>query len=381
MATANFPTRVEDLSCEWLTEILHKSGSPFDVTVKGFSIEPVGDPGQSSEVVRILLEYGGETTEAPSSLIGKFPAKLDEARQLAVGMNTYLREVHFFKYVADSAEGLAPRCFAAEINLENHDFVLILEDLAHLRLGEWFVSKPEDSRLMLNKLAPFHARWWMHPDLDKLDWIPQPGQPTFNAWIEQLKQVFAVVLPLVKGQYESYMSANAWETLEKWLVNWDELFSYTPGPYTVCHGDYHYLQCFYPTPSEDRFCVIDWQLVCINSAAMDVARPLLIDPESRRTHETALVESYYEILIENGVKDYNLDELWEDVRLNALWASFVYILTIFQTDNEIFKAYAEERGQDPYEALLSWPGSGLDDWEVSKAIDRYLERVRAENDN
>ncbi|MBT4090210.1 MAG: hypothetical protein HOE30_17130, partial [Deltaproteobacteria bacterium] len=44
-------------------------------------------------------------------------------------------------------------------------------------------------------------------------------------------------------------------------------------------------------------------------------------------------------------------------------------------------AYAAERGFDPYAALLSWPGSGLDDWEVSKAIDRYLERVRTEKDN
>jgi thiamine kinase-like enzyme len=377
MAESSFPISVEDLSCEWLIEILQKSGNYGDVTVKAFSTEPVGEPGQSSEVVRILLDYGRETANVPGSLIGKFPAKFDESRQLAVAMNTYLREVNFFKYVADSAKGLVPRCYAAEINLETHDFVLILEDVAHLRMGEWYVSRPEDSRLMLNKLAPFHARWWNSPDLAAINWIAQPGKPDFDAWINQLKQLFAGVLPLVKEQYETYMSANAWETLEKWLDNWDELFSFTPGPYTICHGDYHYLQCFYPNPPEDRFCIIDWQLVCINSAAMDVARPLLIDQESRRTHEKDIVKDYYEILVDNGVKEYSLDELWEDIRLNALWTSFVYILTVFQTDNEIFKAYAEERGRDPYEALLSWPGSGLDDWDVSKAIDRYLERVRA----
>ena len=291
MAESRYPITVEDLSCEWLTEILQKSGNNGDVTVKAFSTEPVGEPGQSSEVVRILLDYGRETANVPGSLIGKFPAKYDESRQLAVVMNTYLREVNFFKYVADSAKGLVPRCYAAEICLETHDFVLILEDVAHLRMGEWYVSRPEDSRLMLNKLAPFHARWWNSPDLAAINWISQPGKPDFDAWINQLKQLFAGVLPLVKEQYETYMSANAWATREKWLHHWDEL--------------------------------------------------------------------------------------WEDIRLNALWTSFVYILTVFQTDNEIFKAYAEERGKDPYEALLSWPGSGLDDWEVSKAIDRYLERARS----
>lgn len=377
MAAAKFPTCVEEVSCEWLTEILRKTGIPDDVTVKNFSVGPVGDPGQTSDIVRIQLEYDAEAPNAPTSLIGKFPAKFDQARQMAQAMNTYLKEVNFFKYVADSAKGLAPRCFAAEIDLESHDFVLMLEDIAHLRLGEMYVSNPEDSRLMLNKIAPFHARWWNHPDLDKLDWIPQPGKPSFKPWMEQLKQVFAAILPMVKGQFESYMSANAWATLEKSLVVWDEMFDFTPGPFTLCHGDYHYLQCFFPAATDNRFSVIDWQVLCVNASAMDVARPLLIDPESRRAHEKDLVDSYYEILAQNGVKDYSLDDLWEDIRLNAFWTAYIYILAIVQTDNEIFKAYAAERGQDPYEALLTWPGSGLDDWDVSKAIDRYLKRARA----
>ncbi len=378
MPQPEFPRCAEDLSCEWLSEILCKSEITENPTVTNYSLSQVGEQGQSSDVVRIHLEYDEKAGKGPASLIGKFPARFDEIRQLAVGMITYLREVRFFKDVAHTAKDIAPYCFAAEIDLENHDFVLILEDVEHLRLGDWFDSSPEDSRLMLNKLAPFHARWWNHPDLDKIDWIPQPGKPSFGPWIDQLKQVFSAVLPLVKAQYESYMTPTAWATLEKWLENWDELFSYTPGPLTLCHGDFHYMQCFFPTPSDDRLCVIDWQLLCMNSAAMDVARPLLMEPESRRAHENELVESYYNILIENGVKDYSLEDLWEDVRLCSGWTSFVYIIAILQTDNKIFKAYAAERGQDPYEALLSWPGSGLDDWEVSKALDRYLERVRTE---
>jgi len=377
MSTAKFPTCVEELTCEWLSRILHKSAISDDVTVKNFSIGPVEDPGQTSDIVRIHLEYDKDSTMGPASLIVKFPAKFDQAKQMAQAMNTYLKELYFFKYVADSATDIVPKCFAAEFDSENHDFVLVLEDIAHLRLGELFASRPEDSQLMLNKIAPFHARWWDHPDLEKLDWIPQPGKESYKPWIEQLKQFFAAILPPVKQQFESYMSANAWATLDKWLDYWDELFDFTPGPYTLCHGDYHYLQCFFPAGSDKRFSVIDWQVLCVNAAAMDVARPLLIDPESRRTHEKDLVGSYYDILIQNGVKNYSLDELWEDIRLNALWTSYIYILAIVQTDNEIFKAYAEQRGQDPYEALLSWPGSGLDDWEVSKAIDRYLERARA----
>ncbi len=38
--------------------------------------------------------------------------------------------------------------------------------------------------------------------------------------------------------------------------------------------------------------------------------------------------------------------------------------------------FVVERGQDPHYALLSWPGCGLDDGEVSEVIDHYLERAR-----
>jgi len=378
MTAENFPTCTEELSCEWLSQMLHKSGFSEDVIVKKFSVNPVGDPGQTSDVFRIQLDYGEESSNGPMSVIGKFPAKFEQARQLAQSMNTYLKEIHFFKYVADSAAGLAPRCFAAEIDIESHDFVLILEDIAHLRPGDMFVSRPEDCKLMLEKIAPFHARWWAHPDLETLDWIPQPGKSSFEAWMEQLKQVFAGILPVVKQQYESYLSKNTWATLEKSLAFWDETFSFTPGPFTLCHGDYHYQQCFFPSDSDNRFSAIDWQVICVNAAAMDVARPLLMDPESRRAHEKDIVNSYYEILIQNGVKGYSLEELWEDIRLNAFWSLFINFLAILQTDNEIFKTFAAEREQDPYETLLTWPGSGIDDWESSKAIDRYLERARTE---
>jgi len=56
--------------------------------------------------------------------------------------------------------------------------------------------------------------------------------------------------------------------------------------------------------------------------------------------------------------------------------SAIYILAIAQTDNEIFKAYAEEKDVDPYEMAVGWVGSGLKDWDVNGAIDRYLQRAR-----
>jgi len=376
MNTTVFPTKIEDLTNDWLTDVLHKNNIPDEVSVSGFSIGPVGAPGQTSNVVRIELEYNKHSPEAPPSLIGKFPATFEPARQMAVSLDTYLREVNFFKLIAPSAKDMVPFCYAAEIDMETHGFVLLLEDLEGLRMGELFVSSPEDSLLMLEKIAPFHAYWWDHPSLSDFDWIHKPGKESFKNWMDQLKAFFAAILPMVKQQYESYMSGKAWGVLEKWLVVWDELFEFTPGPYTLCHGDYHYLQGFFPAKENERFAAIDWQVLCVNSSAMDVARLLLIKPEHRIAHEKAIVDRYYNLLLKYGVRNYSLDQLWEDIRLNALWTAYIYILAIAQTDNEIFKAYAEEKGVDPYEVALGWVGSGLEDWDVNGAIDRYLARAR-----
>ena len=91
MSTKIFPTRVEDLTNNWLTEVLHKNNISREVSVTGFSIGPVSAPGQTSNVVRIELEYNQQSPDAPSSLIGKFPATFEPARQMAVSLDTYVR--------------------------------------------------------------------------------------------------------------------------------------------------------------------------------------------------------------------------------------------------------------------------------------------------
>jgi len=72
MAEHGFPTSVKGLTSEWLTEMLHGSGVSADVSVCGFSTSAVSDPGQTSEVVRIALDYTKDCPSAPSSVIGMY---------------------------------------------------------------------------------------------------------------------------------------------------------------------------------------------------------------------------------------------------------------------------------------------------------------------
>ncbi len=80
-----FPTRPEDLTTVWLSEVLHENGIVDDVRVTGFAVEPMGELGKSSDVVRIRLEYNRESRHAPPSLIGKFPVQSVERVDSAIG--------------------------------------------------------------------------------------------------------------------------------------------------------------------------------------------------------------------------------------------------------------------------------------------------------
>jgi len=380
MTSTTFPSSAGDLTNEWLTDILHDSGLPSDMDVTGFSVGPIGDPGQTSEVARIELEYDKPTTEAPPSLIGKFPAAFDQAQMLAGAMGAYRKEVQFFKFIAPSVPGIVPKCFAAEIKEESHEFILILEDLSDLRLGNPYDGSTyaEESSLMLDKIAPLHAKWWNHPDLDTFDWIVQPGTAAYTDRMKMAKDYLSDALLTVKQSFRRYMSDNAWAVAEKWLGMYDEMAKSISGgpsyPRTIYHGDYHWQQCFFPSGEKDRFAIIDWQTVGIGHAARDVVRTLLFEPGQRRAHEKPMVERYHSLLVENGVSDYSLEALWEDIRFCAMIAAEIYILALAHSDNELLKAKFADRGLDAYEVILTWLGSALDDWGVDEALDRYLER-------
>jgi hypothetical protein len=177
------------------------------------------------------------------------------------------------------------------------------------------------------------------------------------------------------------MSDDAWGVIEKFLSSYGDLTEYASKhprfPLTITHGDLHQKQCFFPTDRDDRFAVIDWQGVGINVAAADVVRALLFEPERRRAHENAMVARYHSLLVKNGVGDYSIEELWEDIRLSSLAVAELYIAAIAQTDTDLLTAKAAEKGVDAYEVILTWLGSALDDWGVGQALDRLLEKVRA----
>jgi hypothetical protein len=376
MINNGFPSSAEQLTSEWLTEVLRKRGPlGSSGSVAGFEVTPLDEPGQLAEVRRISLSYAGEAPGAPQTLVAKFPAVFEQARHLARQYGSYLKETRFYQQLAERTGGIVPVCYAAEIDAETHDFVLLLEDLGASRGGDFLFSHPGDVAVALENLATLHARWWDHPALDALDW---PFRPDDAPLSQLLKATLSGMLPVIRTMFGTYVSDNTFIALEKAVELWDQIAAYQPGPHTICHGDCHLKQMMFPSDSAGRFVLLDWQTTSINWGAIDVGRTLMtsLSPGDRRAHERSLVQGYHRSLRARGIIDMDIDRLWFLIRISPINSFIINALACLQTDAEILHAIAQERGIDCYDVLLGRVSAAIDDWDLSATLDRYLAEAR-----
>src|SRR5213596_1547198 len=105
MPKTELPVGPGELTAEWLSDAV-------GAHVRSFSTQVIGEGvGLLGQLARVSLEYEGRAEGAPRSLIAKFPAAVQENRDLANLFQFYEREVRFYEQIAGRAEIATPRCF------------------------------------------------------------------------------------------------------------------------------------------------------------------------------------------------------------------------------------------------------------------------------
>jgi hypothetical protein len=115
--------RAEDITPEWLTKALQRTG--HDLTVTSLELEEIGT-GQMGSTYRLTLGYDGPP--GPPTLVAKL-ASVDESRRQLVSAG-YAAEVGFYLHLAPKLQVNTPRCWYGAIADENTAFTLVLDDLA-----------------------------------------------------------------------------------------------------------------------------------------------------------------------------------------------------------------------------------------------------------
>jgi len=177
------PRQFADIEPAWLTSLLREAGSLRAGAVTAIGIEPIGvGVGFLGQVARLRLTYDRPDEAAPATLVGKLPTLDPGGREICRLFRFYEREIHFYRELTPRIPVRVPRCYASVMDLAADDYLLLMEDLASLPMGDDAkgCTLAEAERAIRN-VAGLHAAWWSHSDLDRLDWMPKSNAPVHQA--------------------------------------------------------------------------------------------------------------------------------------------------------------------------------------------------------
>jgi hypothetical protein len=317
MAKVKLPAGPKQLTEGWLTSALRETDTIKEASVSGFDYEIIGEGvGVLGQLARIRVQYDRPEQGAPESVIGKFPAAVQENRDLANLFRFYEREVRFYERIADQVELRTPARYYSLFDDETFDFVLLLEDMHPSRCGNQVegCGRDEAQTTILN-MAPFHATWWNRVDTPDLDWIPRANDPiqhfaesSYNDCWEHFTKNF--------GHRLSPRALAVAERLKTKIIALEDILASPPR--TIAHGDLRYDNLFFSDDGE--MAVADWQIIVRGRGPYDVAYFMSqsVDPDVRRACEMDVLRAYHEKLLASGVKDYSFDACFNDYRAAAM---------------------------------------------------------------
>jgi hypothetical protein len=316
------PSSPVELSRAWLTQALQRCGSLQSAEVSSFEVEPIG--GGSSflgQLLRIHLSYDAVESEAPSTLIAKFPSGIPAVHQLALRTSMYLHEVSFQELSDRPGIGI-PRCYFAGVNQERSGFLLLLEDLRDGAFGDQLEGcTPRQAQHALAELARFHAHWWNHLRLNQLPWL-RKSTPEMR---DRLQAMYEARWPTFLAQADSLLTPSARSFCPTLARNLRPLLENAAkrNHFTLGHGDFRVDNVFFPASASAAraLVVLDWQRVNRAwSGTNDIANFIAmgLSTEDLIAHREALLQSYYAEFEKCGIDDYSFSDVREGYRVSLL---------------------------------------------------------------
>ncbi|MBX3706035.1 MAG: phosphotransferase [Pseudomonadales bacterium] len=321
--TAALPASPDELTPAWLTDALTRGGTlSTGARVIDCTPRPLGaGGGLMALVARIELEYAGQASGAPRTLIAKFPSPVADNRAVAETYDMYGREVRFYQTLAALTPLPHPSCHFAAQAADGSGFVLLLEDLGDRRPGDQVAgSGLAEAEVVIDALAAFHARHFGGGPGRLADWVTSHANA---AQIAGMTGGFEFGWPRFVEMFG--------DTIPPGVRRWGErvgpatgaiLGAMCSGPQVLTHGDCRLENMFFATrPDQPPFAIVDWQSITWSSPGQDLAYYLTqsVQLEVRRRHERDLLARYLDGLRRHGVRDYPADRLSEDYRRAALY--------------------------------------------------------------
>jgi Ecdysteroid kinase-like family len=342
----NVPTTTSEVTPAWLTDALHRAGSlPAEATIVTVHSDPTtAGVGFMGEVGKIAVTYAGDSGDAPTKMIVKFPTASPQVMAMMRPTRVYEREHRFYAEIADASPLRTPKVFHITCDTSDdpdvaESYMLVMEDLSDLELGDQVAGLSlEQTAAALSGLAKHHASFWNGAGMEQAGFIPvingplnRSGQAIYEASLPGFKQVFGgSLLP------EMVPVADAYARNHPLLLD-----RFAALPHTLVHFDYRADNLLFDR--SDGGCevaVIDWQSISKGGGAADVGYLLgqNLDSQLRRDNEADLLHGYHDTLARNGVVDYEYDDFFDHYRLGLIYGWVIPVFAVGSLDSSSERA-------------------------------------------
>lgn len=338
------PENAGSITADWLTDALTGSGVLKGERIEAIDIQSmaVGE-GYVSEMVRISLNYAGDASGRPDTIIVKMPTAYAPALAIAQMYNLYEREIRFYNEVAGQSPIRTPKVLYSDMDSGLQKYILIMEDCAnYAQVDQLEGMGYEQARLVALSLADFHAHWWDADNLKSFDWMPKPQGESAMSLIGTYRGCWDVA-----SQMDDFLGAlpeGGREAGQKIHENFDWIIEGVPDKnLTISHFDFRADNIFFDDENkENPIILIDWGGANVTGGVVDLSYLLggSITTELRREIEKDVFKIYYDRLIEKGVSNYSYDECWIDYLKGHLCFAFIPVLSYASLD------ISSERGKE-----------------------------------
>jgi aminoglycoside/choline kinase family phosphotransferase len=333
---SRLPTSSAQITPEWLTEQLRSAGTiDASTSVSSVAGDAVGPGiGFMGEVGRVSVSYSGGT--GPTSMICKIPTQDPNVRGLLAAARVFEREARFYADVAPALD-VVPQAYAVAADYEHEDFVLVLQDLGHLRVGDQAAGVSEkDAHAALRAAARLHARYWQNAALDAIDWMPRADSEGMKIG----REVYQASLPGFLQVFAHAVDPDMVPIMERFGDNVHQLLDRISAmPNTVAHFDYRLDNLFFDDDA-DRVWMIDFQTSSKGGGAYDVGYFMSqsVPVDVRRRCENDLLRTYHDELTSLGVKNYSFDQFFQDYRVGVLYGWIIPVYAVGTLDSSSERA-------------------------------------------
>ncbi len=301
------PSRVEELTPAWFTEVL-------DADIDGVEVLDAHTGTTGRARVRLSTH-----ADVPETLFVKLQPFLPEQREFVKMVGMGVAEARLYAAVGDELPVRIPRVWHASFDESDSSFIMVLEDLD--ASGCRFPSAEDDDVLdvatsLMDELAELHATYWQRD----LPWLRAPSGFRNSDQGAKVAGRAADIMRSAVDQFADDMPPAFRELAELYITRYPDINAlYREGERTLVHGDDHIGNLFIDGKGRTGF--YDWAIASMLPGMRDVGYFLSnsLPTEIRRAEGEALVAHYCAGLAERGVT-LDLSTALEQYRLYCVYS-------------------------------------------------------------